>query len=396
MAPRPIRLCFLLRMLDCGGAERQLAELAAGLDKSRFEVTVLTFYRGGMFWSAVERTPGVELVCLGKTGRWDIARFVARLVGLLRRRRPDIVHGYLGIANELAWLGGRAAGARVVWGLRASDMDLDRYDWSFRASMAVSARLSRRVDLVIANSHAGAEHHLRHGFCRRNLTVVPNGIDTDRFRPLPEARQRLRRRWGVQDSEFLIGHVGRRDPMKDHGNFFEAMVGLADRHPHVRVACVGDRAPGTGEHLAESRAARALGARLRWEPARADVEHVLPALDTLVLSSAYGEGFPNVVGEAMAAEVPCVVTDVGDAAMLLDDPDRTVPPRDPTRLADACDRLLGRTAAERRRLAANDRRRIEEHFTTAHLVRRTTALLERVAAGEDPLADVAGTVRTGA
>ena len=242
--------------------------------------------------------PGVELVCLGKTGRWDVGRFVARLVGFLRRRRLDIVHGYLGIANELAWLGGRASGARVVWGLRASNRDLDRYDWSFRASLRVSARLSRHVDLVIANSHAGVEHHLRHGFCRRNITVVPNGIDTGRFRPRPEARQRLRQQWGVQDSEFLIGLVGRRDPMKDHETFFEAMVGLADRHSHVRVACVGDRAPQAGDHLAGSRAARALGARLRWAPAREDVERVLPALDGLVLSSAYGEGFPNVVGRS--------------------------------------------------------------------------------------------------
>ena len=394
MARRPIRLCFLIRMLDCGGAERQLTELVRGLDKSRFEVTVLTFYRGGMFWSAVEQTPGVELVCLGKAGRWDVARFVARLVGFLRRLHPDIVHGYLGIANELAWLGGRAAGARVVWGLRASDMDLGRYDWSFRASMQVSARLSRRVDLVIANSHAGAAHHLRRGFCRRNMTVVPNGIDTDRFRPLPEARQRLRQRWGVQDSEFLVGHVGRRDPMKDHDNFFEAMLGLADRHPHVRIACVGDRAARAGEHLAGSRAARALGARLRWEPARADVERVLPALDALVLSSAYGEGFPNIVGEAMAAEVPCIVTDVGDAARLLDDSERTVPPRDPARLTDACERLLDRPAEKRSRLAENDRRRIEKHFTTAHLVRRTTDLLERLAAGEAPPAAEAGSTGT--
>ena len=391
MAPRPIRLCFLIRMLDCGGAERQLAELVGGLDKSRFEVTVLTFYPGGMFWSAVEEMPGVELVCLGKTGRWDVARFVARLVGFLRRRRPDIVHGFMAIANELAWLGGRAAGARVVWGLRGSNRALDRYDWSFRASLRISARLSRHVDLVIANSRAGVEHHVRHGFCHDNVAVVPNGIDTGLFRPRPGARQRLRTQWGVQDSEFLIGLVGRHDPMKDHDTFFEAMVGLADRHPQVRVACVGDRAPQAGEHLAESRPARALGARLRWEPARKDVERVLPALDALVLSSAYGEGFPNVVGEAMAAEVPSIVTDVGDAAVLLADPQRTVPPRDPGLLMDACERLLNRPADERRRLGAGDRRRIEEHFTTAHLVQRTTALLERVAAGADRPADAAGT-----
>ena len=376
---KPIRLCFLIRSLESGGAERQLTELVRRLDKTRFEVTVLTFYPGGLFWRAVERTPGVRLVCLGKTGRWDVAGFVARLIGFLRRLRPDVVHGYLGVANELAWVGGRAAGAKVVWGLRSSHMDLDRYDWSFRASLQVSARLSPHVDLIIFNSHAGLRHHVHHhGFRCLNTAVVPNGIDTERFRPLPEAGRQVRQAWGVQDAELLVGLVGRLDPMKDHDTFLEAMARLADGRPRVRVVCVGDGPPGAGRRLARSRAARALGGRLRWEPARADVEYVLSALDALVLSS-IGEGFPNVVGEAMAAEVPCIVTDVGDAAILLADPQRTVPPGDPMRLAHACERLLDRPADERRRIAAGDRWRIVKDFSTAHLVQRTTELLQGVA-----------------
>ena len=209
---KPIRLCFLIRSLESGGAERQLAELVTHLDKTRFDVTVLTFYGGGLFWNAVEQAPGVRLLCLGKTGRWDVAGFATRLVRCVRRLRPDVVHGYLGVANELAWLGGRAAGARVVWGLRSSDMDLDRYDWSFRASLRVSARLSPHVDLVIFNSHAGLRHHVdHHGFDRRNAAVVPNGIDVERFRPLPKARRQVRHAWGVEDNDHLIGLVGRLD-----------------------------------------------------------------------------------------------------------------------------------------------------------------------------------------
>ena len=376
---KPIRLCFLIRSLESGGAERQLAELVRRLDKTRFEVTVLTFYPGGLFWRTVERTPGVRLVCLGKTGRWDVAGFVARLIGFLRRLRPDVVHGYLGVANELAWLGGRAAGARVVWGLRSSNMDLDRYDWSFRASLWVSARMSRHVNLVIFNSHAGLRHHVdHHGFDRRKTAVVPNGIDVERFRPLPEARRQVRHAWGVEDNDVLMGLVGRVDPMKDHATFIEAMARLADRRPRIRVVCVGDGTPAAARRLAESPAARALGDRLRWEPARNDVECVLAALDVLVLSSV-SEGFPNVVGEAMAAEVPCIVTDAGDAAVLLADSQRTVPPGEPARLAHACDRLLERPADELRRIAAGDRRRIVENFSTGHLVQRTTELLQGVA-----------------
>ncbi len=380
MAHRPIRLCFLIRALDSGGAQRQLTELVTHIDKTRFEVTVLTFYRGGLFWDAVEQVPGVRLVCLGKTGRWDVVRFVVRLVARLRRLRPDVVHGYMEVANEFAWLGGRASRARVVWGLRASNRDPGSYDWPLRASLYVSAGLSRRVDLVIANSLAGLEHHIRqHGFRCRSAVVVPNGIDTDRFRPRPEARQRVRQVWGVQDSEFLIGLVARLDPKKDHETFLEAMVRLAGAHPQLRVACIGNDPSAVGRYMAGSRFAGLLGARVRWEPVRTDMEHVVPALDALVMSSACGEGFPNVVGEAMAAEVPCIVTDVGDAAALLADAQRTVPPRDPERLRLACEHLMKQSPDERGRLGANDRRRIVEHFDTARLVERTTKLLRDLA-----------------
>ena len=343
-----------------------------------------TFYPGGLFWTAVEETPGVRLHCLGKAGRWDLAAFLLRLVSFMRRLRPDVVHGYGVVANELAWLAGRAAGARVVWGLRASERELDQCHWTVRASLGVCGRLSPYVDLVIANSRAGMRYHVERGFRRGNLTVVPNGIDTDRFRPRPDARRRVRRRWAVDDSEFLFGLVGRVDPQKDHATFLEAMAGLARERAGVRVVCIGGSRTPAQRKLAGSPPARLLGERLRWEAAREDVERVIPALDALVLSSACGEGFPNVVGEAMAAEVPCIVTDVGDAAPIVGDPERTIPPRSARRLLAACRRLLETPAAERRRIGSADRRRVVESFGAGRLAERTSALLEAVARRSGP------------
>ena len=310
--------------------------------------------------------------------------FSIRLVSFLRRLRPDVVHGYGVVANELAWLAGRSAGARVVWGLRASEREPEGCDWTLGASLRVSRWLSRYVDLVIANSRAGRLHHIERGFCRDNLTVVHNGIDTARFRPRPDARRETRRRWAVDDSDFLFGLVGRIDPQKDHATFLEAMAGLARGHPRVRVVCIGGSPTVARRKLVASPAARFLGERLRWEAARDDVEHVVPALDALVLPSAYGEGFPNVVGEAMAAEVPCIVSDVGDAALIVDDRQRTIPPRSVVELLAACGRLLETSSAERRRIGGRDRRRIVEHFGTGRLTERTSALLEAVARRSGP------------
>ena len=390
MTRSPIRLCFLIRSLDCGGSQRQLAELVRHLDTTKFDITVLTFYPGGLLWNTVLETPGVRLVCLGKSGRWDLARFTGRLVRILRRLRPDVIHGYGVVANELAWLAGRAAGGRVVWGLRASKLELNRYDWTVRASLKVSAKLSRHVDLVISNSIAGMQYYVGEGFDPDNLTVIPNGIDTHRFRQWLDARNQLRGQWALGPSDFLFGLLGRLDPMKGHATFLEAMACLAERHPRVRAVCIGDSLARARRYLSESPAARSLGARLRWEPAREDVELVLPALDALVLSSDYGEGFPNVVGEAMATEVPSIVTDVGDAARVLDDPVRTIPPRNTLLLRNACEHLLELSTAERRRIGRNDRRRIVAHFSAPRLAEHTTALLEALAGRPERQPDGAG------
>src|SRR5438128_1272138 len=120
----PIRLLFLIRSLDRGGAQRQLVELAKGLDKTRFEVTVATFYDGGALRGEIEGADGVAVLSLHKKGRWDLLPFVWRLLQTVRRVRPQVIHGYMGVANELSLLVGRLVGALVVWGLRASDMDL--------------------------------------------------------------------------------------------------------------------------------------------------------------------------------------------------------------------------------------------------------------------------------
>ena len=107
---------------------------------------------------------------------------------------------------------------------------------------------------------------------------------------------------------------------------------------------------------------------------RTDIPAIAAALDVGVLSSAYGEGFPNVVGEAMACGVPCVVTDTGDSAAVVGDSGVVVPPRDPRALAGGVLRLLGLPAAERAALGAVARRRIEEQYSLGAVAARYQTL----------------------
>lgn len=363
-----MRIAFLTRSLNYGGAERQLVTLARGLAARGHEVHVGVFYSGGPLGAELRDCP-VWLHELGKRGRWDVAGFLARTRRFLRRVEPEVLHGYLVAPNLVSLLlARRRRGVRVVWGVRASDMDLDRYDWLARATFGLSRRLAGRADLIIANSEAGLRFHAERGFPRDRMVCIPNGIDATRFRPDRKAGRICRAEWNVGPGASLIGHVGRLDPMKDHPTFLEAAARLARERGDVRFVCVGEGPPAyTAELKARARELE-LGSRLIWAGSRDDMPAVFNALDLLTSSSCFGEGFPNVVAEAMACGVPCVVTDVGDSARVVGDLGTVVPPGEPDRLVDGWRELLDREPPPS---AAALHRRIAQEFSIDALVERT-------------------------
>src|SRR5690606_36963507 len=121
-----MRVCFIIRRLDRGGAERQLVSLVQGLPKDQFDITVIEFYEGGALVPDLQRVPGVKRVCLKKGNRWETLGFLRRLIGALRDADPDVIHGYLYVSNILAVLASpflrrRAA---IVMGVRSSNTHL--------------------------------------------------------------------------------------------------------------------------------------------------------------------------------------------------------------------------------------------------------------------------------
>src|SRR5688572_17219881 len=181
-----LRVLLLIRSLHRGGAERQLAELASRLDPNAYQVVVLTFYPGGAIWEELHGVPGLKIESLQKRGRWDVIRFGYNLVKTLRRHNPHVIHCYLVepcifgvIASKLMRIG------TVVWAVRSSDVDLSAYDRFQSLTFKLAARLSRFADAIIANSTAGREYHVRNGYDPNRFTIIPNGIDTNLFRPEP-------------------------------------------------------------------------------------------------------------------------------------------------------------------------------------------------------------------
>jgi glycosyltransferase involved in cell wall biosynthesis len=374
-----MKVVFLVRALDYGGAERQLVVLAKGLHARGHEVVVAPFYSGGPLEQELLEA-GVRIRPLQKRGRWDLLPFLLRLARVMREERPEILHSYLTDLVTVVlkpWL----PSTKIVWGIRSSDMDLSRYDWLMRISYKLTFRLSRFADAVIANSRAGRDYHIAQGYSRAKVVVIPNGIDTQRFRPDPEARRHVRSEWGIRDHEQVIGIVGRLDPMKDHPTFLQAASVLAQERNHLRFVCVGAGPAEYRDSLHELTRSLKLTEHVIWTGGRSDMPAVFNALD-LFVSSSITEGFSNVIAEAMACGVPCVATNVGDSAWLMGNIGEVVPPRDPDALAKALGKLLDR----RPHTPMQIRRCIVEKFSVERLVADTEqALLElRQGRGLDP------------
>jgi glycosyltransferase involved in cell wall biosynthesis len=240
-------------------------------------------------------------------------------------------------------------------------------------------------DAVVVNSRAGQCFHERIGYRPRRWEHLPNGFDTNEFRPDPEARGRIRAKFGIDDDTIVIGLPARYHPMKDHDTFFDAAAILATMRPEIRFALLGAGIEPANRTLAKAVARRGIADRILLLGERNDMAEMYAAFDIATLSSAFGEGFPNVLGQAMASGLPCVATDSGDAAELLGPTGIVVPPRDPQALAAAWRRLVSLGAEGRRLVGDQARERIIRDYCIGAVVARYEALYSDIVARSEVL-----------
>ncbi|WP_375463268.1 glycosyltransferase [uncultured Methylobacterium sp.] len=344
MTARPV--LHVISGLRTGGAETMLVALCRALIARGVPQHVVSLTAGGPNVAVLEGL-GVAVHSCAPRGVVGAAACALALTRLVRRLRPAVLQGWLYhgdlCAAAIHRLAGAPRGTLLAWGLRNSDIDHARYG----RLLAVSARLSRWPGLVISNSRAGADFHLAQGYRPRRLAVIANGIDTDRFRPDPAARARMRMALGLSEDAVVAVHAARVDPMKDHAGLLAA----AARVPTIVFLLCG---AGT-EALARPGNARALGRR-------DDIAEIYAAADLVVSSSAFGEGFSNALAEGMAAGLVPVATDVGDAGLILDDLGALVRPGAPDALAAALAAVAGLSPEARRAAGHAARARIAAAF----------------------------------
>ncbi len=318
---------------------------------------------------------GDEIADLGVTVHSvDMGQGSYSLRGLLRLRRhihevrPDLIHGWMyhgNLAARLATMGG-GKWPPVVWAVHHSLQDIRAERRSSRIVMRASALLSGGVAGISYCARVAAGQHAAIGFPARHGIVIPNGIDTEEFRPQPDARERLGAIAGIPSDRLIIGNVGRDHPMKDQARMVAAVARLLERGHDVHAVLIGSGQ----EHGSARRAAEELGIgdRVTTLAERADIAHLVGGFDIFLLPSAWGEAFPLAVCEAMACGVPAVVTDVGDSSWIVGDTGRVVAPGDADAQADALAQLVTLGRSERQRLGRAARERICENFSIARFV----------------------------
>jgi glycosyltransferase involved in cell wall biosynthesis len=357
------RVLYVITGLGTGGAEMMLYKLLEATASLAHSKVVVLMGRGTL--SEKFDSLGVDVEYLGmRQGKIPNPYIVLRMMFLSRRFSPDTIHGWMYHGNLAAWLVGRWASreAQLIWNIRQTLYDLNYESGMTRSLIRLSRWLSSAPLKIIYNSELSARQHEAIGYPRQSGVVIPNGFDLNRFKPEKTARESVDYEFDLPPSAPLVVHAARYHPMKDHRTLLIAAKQVAEDLPDARFLLVGRGVTKENEDLKSLCQNLGLMYAVILGGERFDLSRLMSAADVVVLSSAWGEGFPNVLGEAMACGTPCVVTNVGDSAYVLGECGIVVPPRDPNALAIAIANLLSDSHL-RNDLGSKARRRIQELYS---------------------------------
>lgn len=361
-AAASVRVLHVITGLNTGGAETILCRLLETLRPPAFEHVVVALGPPGSLSTRIGAV--AQLHHLGMDPARPRPRDLWRLRRIVCSSAPDVVHGWMyhgNIAAALATLGLRLP---LLWGIRQSLYDLTKEKRLTRLIIGVGALLSRRPRQILYNSVVSARQHEGAGYDATRTRVIPNGFDTEMFRPDDAARLRLREELALPADALLVGLVARVHPIKDHANFLRAAALFAADYPKAHFVLVGDGADADNSALSGLIRELNLRDRVHLCGRRTDIAAIDAALDIGSCSS-WGEAFPNAIGEAMACGVPCVATNVGDVLQIIGDTGGVVPARDPSALAAGWARLGALDVPARRALGLRARQRIIERYALA-------------------------------
>ena len=347
--------------LNLGGAETMLKRLIETNLLSNSENVVVSLTSLGVVGESL-RGRGVTVHTLGMASPMGFFITLWRLIKLIRQCRPAIVQTWMYHADLIGGIAARLAGSCwVVWGVRSTAIPQGRLSFTYWLVRLCAICSYFIPDRIICCAISAKVAHMKLHYAERKMVVVPNGYNFSDIKFDLGSRINLRGELGFNDADIVIGVVGRFDPLKDFHNFIIAASLLVVRQDNVKFVMVGRGNEWANPTLVSWIESSGLTARFHLLGQQSDIARFLSTMDVFCLSSV-SEAFPNVVVEAMAIGLPCVVTRAGDAAIILGDEDFVVPVKDSVALANALLKLCQFDMAHRKLLGEKNARKVRGEY----------------------------------
>lgn len=362
-----MHVLHIIPTLDVGGAEVSLTNLIK-LDDEDISYSIVCIIKRGSLKAVTNKD--VTIYNLSLASVFSAPRVFLKLVFILRKIKPDIIHTWMYHANLLGIIAKLMGYNNIVWGIRTTD--------SIGLKASFSSRFIRKLNIIFSKwipshivyvAHAAKLNHENNGYNRMSAFVIPNGFDTTKLNPISiHDAKYLKEKLGILDDEIIIGSVGRFSIEKDHQSFIAACGILLDKKVKFKVLLVGRELTNENQQL------------IGWIKTTGHIENfilcgeqseIVPyysIMDIFCLHSR-NEGFPNVLGEAMAIGIPSVSTDVGDARKLVDGIGIIVPKEDPKLLANGLITMIEKTKEEKDNIRKASRDHIVKYYSLKNTIK---------------------------
>ena len=363
-----MHVTHIITDLATGGAEMMLLKLVQYGGQS-VRHSVISLRSMGTIGPQLEQA-GAKVFALNLRASRIPGLKAWKLVEHLSELKPDLIQGWMYHGNVAASVGQFVMSPRpaLCWSIRCTLHQDKPEKWLTGAIVMLGRALSSKPASVIYNSDRARRQHEQIGYCSGNSTVIPNGFDIRKFYPSEAMRTSMRRRFGLPLDGVVLGMLARLHPMKDHQTFLRAAAEVIRRWPNAYFVAAGRDVPRLA--ASEQSLVSLCGQRLILLPEQADVSGFMNGLDLAILSSAWGEGFPNVLGEAMCCGIPCIATDIGDCGSIIGDTGIVVPPRNVEKLTAAVTELVSMSGNRRSELALRARERVAAKFSMESVASR--------------------------
>lgn len=357
---------MIISNLTVGGAENSLLNLVSVL-RERHEIEVVSLRALDAIGEKIQAL-GIKVHVLNINSLFSSLSAIIRLVSILRRSKPDLVHTWMYHADLLGGLCCRLVGIRnVVWSLHSSTIDGQVVKPSTMLVIKSCAILSKWLPKkIIACSQMSKFVHAKIGYDDKKIFFIPNGVDLTKYSIDQHARSSVLDEFGIADNVKLVGIVGRYNVLKNHHGFISAAAIVFNKYQNVRFFMVGREIDGNNLDLVKALGDAGISNVCLLLGQRDDIPRLMASFDVLALSS-IGEAFPLVLLEAMACGTSCVTTDVGDAAYIVADTGVTVESGNMRQLAEGLLTILELSDIDKNSLGRRARLRVEENFSLSRV-----------------------------